>query len=440
MFFKTILKKLSKHKILLFLILLNLILNLIGINFGLPNLWHPDEVTHSVGRMIAEKTLNPGRFTYPSFYHYLLIVANIPYSAFLLLSGKVALLATDSALRQQAVATIFLTSRIVTAFFGSILVFLVYIIAKKVSNKRAAIISATFASVNMAIITYSHFATTDIPVTVMSMLAIYMIIRLYEKPTSVNYLLAGLAIGFAAGTKYYAAVLVLLLIGAHLLATKRVSINKNLIISGMSCAVGFIITTPFAILDFKTFFRDTTMLFTTTQMVQNLYDPVTALSYFFHLDNGLGTPLFILSLIGTAYCMYLARKNNKLLLLLSWAIGYFLLVSYVIHFSFLRYILPVVPIIIIFAGVFFDYLFSFKRQRIITYTFLFLVLLFNFSYAIKTDMLFVKDSRYSSTEWVKENIPDNSKILISAENLMYFPDIYSEKNVSYLNVTDFLSV
>ncbi|AJF61451.1 hypothetical protein QT06_C0001G0611 [archaeon GW2011_AR15] len=440
MFFKTILKKISKHKIVLFLILLNLTLNLIGINFGLPDTWHPDELTHSVTRMLSEKTLNPGRFTYPSFYHYVLIAANIPYSAFLLLSGKAAMLATDSVLRQQTIAIIFLTSRIVTAFFGSILVFLIYIIAKKVSNERAAIISAAFASLNMAIITYSHFATSDMPVTVMSMLSIYMILRLYEKPIRMNYILTGLAIGLATGTKYYAVVLVLLLIGAHLLATKKVSINKNLIISGMLCAVGFLITTPFAILDFNTFFRDTTLLFTTVQTVQNLYDPVTALSYFFHLDNGLGTPLFILSLIGTAYCVYLARKNNKLLLLLSWAIGYFLLVSYIIHFSFLRYILPVVPIIIIFAGVFFNYLLSFKRHRIITYSFLFAVLLFNFSYAIKTDMLFVKDSRYSSTEWIKENIPDNSNILIFAQNLRYFPDISSEKNVSYLNVTDFSSV
>ncbi len=433
---KKLLKQVSKKKLLLAFVILNLILNVIGADFGLPSLWHPDELTHTVTRMLTTKTLNPGRFIYPSFYYYTLFFLNVPYSIYLLITGKTALLMSDQSLKEVVISNVFLTSRIFTAFIGSLSIIMIYLIAKKISNERAAIISAGFGSVTMAIITYSHFATTDIPVTFMSLLSLYLILRLYEKPTTVNYILSGMSIGLATGTKYYAALLVILLSFAHVLVNKKLVVNKSIFLAGISCVLAFFISTPFAILDFQSFYRDTSVLQRTTMLVDNLYDPFPAFSYIFHLDNGLGTPLFILSLFGIAYCATIAMKNRKIMLVILWGVIYYGLISYRIHFSYLRYILPVVPILLIASGIFSDYILSIKNIKKPTTVLLICIFLYTFSYAIKTDALFLNDSRYSSTDWVNENIPKNSKILLFVSNNRYIPDL-SEYNESlyYLNAS-----
>ncbi|MBI5347167.1 MAG: glycosyltransferase family 39 protein [Candidatus Aenigmarchaeota archaeon] len=364
MIFKKIIRQASKKRLLLFFLAISFIFNVIGANFGLPALWHPDELTHSVTRMLTTKTLNPGRFIYPSLYYYALFFLNVPYSFYLLITGRTELLTTDQELKETVISNVFLTSRIFTALIGSLSIVMIYLLAKKVSNERAAIISAGFASVTMAMITYSHFATSDIPVTAMSLLSLYLILCLHDKPTTINYILSGAAIGLATGTKYYAALLVILLCVAHLLATRKISITRDLFLAGVFCILAFFASTPFAILDFPSFYRDISVLQRTTMLVDNLYDPLPAFSYIFHLDNGLGTPLLILSFLGTLFCVFVKRDNKKLMLLILWGIIYYGLISYRIHFSYLRYILPVVPILIIASGVFSDFLLSIKNPDI----------------------------------------------------------------------------
>ena len=46
-----------------------LVLDLVGIGWGLPFLYHPDEPTNlmAVGHMVSQRTLNHGQWQYPAF-------------------------------------------------------------------------------------------------------------------------------------------------------------------------------------------------------------------------------------------------------------------------------------------------------------------------------------------------------------------------------------
>jgi len=66
---------------LLGIILFSLILNLYGIDWGLPSLWHPDEATtikNIVIPMARNFDPNPHDFLKPSLYYYLLEIILSP--------------------------------------------------------------------------------------------------------------------------------------------------------------------------------------------------------------------------------------------------------------------------------------------------------------------------------------------------------------------------
>jgi cobalamin biosynthesis protein CobD/CbiB len=58
----------------LLILTFSLILNLWGADFGLPELWHPDEFIRPALKMINERTVNPHHFAYGSLHYYEIIV------------------------------------------------------------------------------------------------------------------------------------------------------------------------------------------------------------------------------------------------------------------------------------------------------------------------------------------------------------------------------
>jgi hypothetical protein len=424
-----------KHKILAFLVLLNFSLNIIGINFGLPNQWHSDEVTNTAIRMISEKTLNPGRFIYPSIPFYFAFFAILPYAFYLLLSGKIGLIYQSGLFKTKVIADMFLISRVAFALVGGLVIIATYLIAKKISNKRVAILSAAFASINMGIVTQAHFATPNLLVTLFSLLGLFFIVRLYEKPTQINYIAAGIVIGLATGAKYNGIFLVAPLLVAHVMVNKKILINKNIILAGVFTLIAFLLTSPFLILEPSLFLNEMRVILDSRAEFADMYDPLPVFTNIFFLDNGMSTPLLLISFFGIIYSLFLVKKQKKILLLLIWIFLYYGLVS-TGHLSFVRYLLPIIPCLIILAALFFDFLFSKSTIKHFSYLLLVFVLLFNLSYVIKADLLFINDSRYAAGEWVNANIPENTKIAYFGSK-KYLPDLakYSD-NLYYINLTE----
>lgn len=425
--------QLLKNKILILLFILNLVLNLIGINFGLPQRWHPDEVTHTAGKMIAEKTLNPQRFIYPSFYIYSVIFVNLPYVFFLVLSGDVNKIFTDYVFKESVISNLFLNSRLLTAFVGAIGVIYIYKLSKRI-NPDAGLIAPALYSVTAGIIIHSHFATTDIPVTVLSLISMYSIIRLYESPTHKHYLFSGLLLGISAGTKYYAALLSIPLFIAHWFKAKK--INFNLVSCAAVSIIAFFLTTPYAILDFSGFFKDMAYLFSSRAQFGTMYDPVSWFSYIFHMENAFGTPLFAVAVAGLFFAIFNLKKQ-KILILVSFVAIYLLMILRW-HISFMRYLIILIPYLLIFSSMFLEKCLASIKFKKIMQIIVVLLFLYSLFYSIKADFLFISDSRYEAAAWIQENIPNNKTILVFSRPF-YLPAITNKSNLYYLNLEDFNS-
>ena len=71
--------------------LLGFVLRVVGLQYGLPAVYNPDEVSIMARALsFARGTLNPHNFLYPTFYFYVLFAWVGAYLAWIWLSGRVA--------------------------------------------------------------------------------------------------------------------------------------------------------------------------------------------------------------------------------------------------------------------------------------------------------------------------------------------------------------
>ncbi|MBI2953790.1 MAG: glycosyltransferase family 39 protein [Chloroflexi bacterium] len=132
----------------------------------------------------------------------------------------------------------------------------------------------------------------------------------------------------------------------------------SLVVSGIVAAVVFVVIQPYVIIDFKTFIRNVAEQ---SAMVRGIADlPYTrqyigTTPYLYHLQNlvvwGLGIPLGALVVGGLAYVLGRTLSNPRWqdLLMLSWVLPYAALTGS-FHAKFVRYLLPMVPFLSIFAA------------------------------------------------------------------------------------------
>jgi 4-amino-4-deoxy-L-arabinose transferase-like glycosyltransferase len=87
-------------------------------------------------------------------------------------------------------------------------------------------------------------------------MAVYLATNIFLDGELEDYILAGLFSGFAASTKYNGALVIVSILLAHVLYNKN-PLKKffNLLLAGFFSITGFIIGTPYAVLDYKTFLR-----------------------------------------------------------------------------------------------------------------------------------------------------------------------------------------
>ena len=109
----------------------SLALNVWGISWGLPVIWHPDETTQRAVTMFDSGTLNHHHFVYGSLHYYQVILfAVLPAKAL----NKVFSLGSTT----QTTVVIAL-SRVLSALLGTGVVFLVYLLAKELFDSSCSV-------------------------------------------------------------------------------------------------------------------------------------------------------------------------------------------------------------------------------------------------------------------------------------------------------------
>ncbi|PIO08996.1 hypothetical protein COT47_00290, partial [Candidatus Woesearchaeota archaeon CG08_land_8_20_14_0_20_43_7] len=131
--------------LLVLILALALALRLLGIDFGLPYVFYPDEaviVNHAVA--FGTGDLNPHYFNYPSLYMYVMFVIYGLIYVVGWLTGIFASTADFARLFFNDVTLFYLPGRLISAVCGVASVAMVYLLGRRTYNVRVGLMSAAF--------------------------------------------------------------------------------------------------------------------------------------------------------------------------------------------------------------------------------------------------------------------------------------------------------
>ena len=325
-------------------------LRLYGWNYDQGHNFHPDE------RRIAEAVttltfsplqLNPRFFAYGSFPFY---VTRLVQAGLEKVDARYA--SYDGAIR---------TGRQLSAIWGASTVVLLVVLGKLLYGRRVALLGGLFLSLAVLHLQNSHFGVNDVPLAFLSLLCLTALVPASRSGERKWFALAGAALGLAVATKFSA-----LPLGAAVVAALSLRVGKdgwgrtirNAALLGTVAALAFAAGSPYAILDFRAYSHD---ILEQSQMVRHAgsvnytHQYVGTPKGWYELREillwGLGPFLGIAALYGTGLRVRhaLAPRRRSDLVLLSWAIPFFL-ISASFDVKFPRYLLPLYPLLCLWAA------------------------------------------------------------------------------------------
>ena len=256
------LKKINKY--LLLILGLALLVRLLGISHGFPFIFHPDEPTLIRTALGLRYNLNPDHYDWPTMHMYLNLVIYgvfIKSRAFLQVMNLQGSVESLFPILWRDPLIFYYISRTFNAILGAFTVIPVYLAAKYLFQERAALYAALIMALMPFHVYTSHFALIDVPSAFWVAWALYFTCRILYERNFHYYILAGLIVGFAASTKYNGGLIAPMIGLAHLLrvwhSPEEKLLDKEgllmLFYSGLFAFLGFVLGTPYSILDYETF-------------------------------------------------------------------------------------------------------------------------------------------------------------------------------------------
>jgi hypothetical protein len=243
-------EKLTKY-ILPLILVLAFALRLKNIWFGYPLQLHPDEpvIVQSALNIISTGDMNPHNFLYPSLNIYLNALL---YKTVSLVENVILRISTDA----KPEIHYYLYGRALNVLFSTASIYVVYDIGKRLFNPWSGIAAACFIAASSLHVGNSYFVTVDTSMAFWCTLACLIATLIYTKGAKTSYYLAGgVCVGFAIGCKYTAFPAFLPILVAHVYQSRqeRNFTNKNIILAAAVVPVAFLLTTPYALLDYRAF-------------------------------------------------------------------------------------------------------------------------------------------------------------------------------------------
>jgi hypothetical protein len=415
---------------LLFLLALAGLLRFWGIDYGLPHLTTRPDEERIVGRAFAILStghFHPGDFTYPGLLKYLSALALALYYGVGKLIGHYQEFFDfqfEAVVSQPGL--LYRICRSVSALLGVGSVGTTYLLARQAYRSRSIglVAAATLATCYLHV-RDSHFATVDVAMTFFVILSLLFAVKVTVRYRTRHFALAGLFAGLAAATKYNAGVVILGILAACLPVLPGIKRREDLpsptkilgrlALAGVLMAVAFALTSPYSLLHYPALLKE-------LQAIRNvLYEREGPMALWVHLNvtfpGGFGWPFFLASLAGVIRAAWLHRPAD--LVLLAFLIPFFGSAAGV-GWVFPRYLVPLTPL---FATLAAEFSCSMLRKACIPvlsqrpYAAALLAALVlagpGLWRSIQFDRLASrKDTRLLASEWVAENLPRRSVILL----------------------------
>jgi 4-amino-4-deoxy-L-arabinose transferase-like glycosyltransferase len=417
-----------------------------GIGFGLPDVHaRPDElliVATALGFFTSN--LNPHFFDYPALYIYILFALLVVYYAWSRLAGWSTSAAHFVGGTHGRWPMFYLIGRGVSAILGTLTVLWVYRIGRALFDRSIGLAAAIFLSLAFLHVRDSHYATTDVTMTLFVMCAMLSLVRLHQDRRSRHAWSAAIFAGLAMGTKYNAALLAVPMGVVELFhawsqrRNLRAVVRETYLPLMAAVMLGtFLATSPYLLLDYPKALQDFRALqesMSVGMTPPELLGPGWIYHFRFSLVHGLGLPLLVTSLAGIGVA---ARRDPKAALLLgSFPVAYYLVAGASAN-VFVRYMIPIVPFLCLFAAVAVDAVSlaaartTGLRQGLVGLVLVVAIVAPSAWSVFQFDRILAReDSRVMAAKWVMENVPFGSSVYTTG-NMYGFPPLEDRINPKY---------
>jgi Dolichyl-phosphate-mannose-protein mannosyltransferase len=349
--------------LLVVVLIVALALRLKGVAWGLPYSFVNADESVVVPRAfaVARGHLDPRFFYYPSLYFYALGLVYVVGTPVLWLVRHGNPLAMGAFVVDPG--PYFLLGRLLSAACGVASVYLVYRLGRVAFGRPAGLLAALFLAVVPLHVKYSHMAVTDVPATMLSLLALVLLLEV-ARGRGRRWLVAGAVVaGLATSTKYNLGMLVLPATVAAVHAgrgevARRVAAGERaallwpqLLLARVYAPMlaAFVAASPFVVLDARRFAHD----FLRQNQIMGrgwLGFEHVGNGFWYNLTVNLGTStgvvLLVLAVAGLAWALW--RHQPVDVLLAPYVIVYFAYVSTWRELAD-RYLLPILPLVLLLA-------------------------------------------------------------------------------------------
>jgi hypothetical protein len=319
------------------------------LDYGLPGVFNMDE------RPILDRALtfakgdpNPHNFLYPTLYLY----AIFAWEALYFVVGRglgwfSSLAAFQNAFFVDASGHV-LAARLLTALLGAATVPAAYLFGRRVGGSGVGLAAALLLAVAPLAVRDAHYVKLDVPVTLLTTLALASLTRIAGEPEAAapwrTWAAAGLLAGLAISTHYYAAIL-----AVPFAAVAAADVNRSgrwqtsaelLIVAGLATIAGFVLGSPFFVLEPGVLVRDF------TELRQVDIDRAVGSGLFSSIDTygallpkAMGWPTVVLGLVGILSMLW--RDWRRALPLAVFPVAFMIFVANTFPAS--RYLNIVIP-------------------------------------------------------------------------------------------------
>jgi YYY domain-containing protein len=324
---------------------------LANIEWDQNHFFHPDEraVAFAVQRLsFRPLKLDPDFFAYGSLPIYL--------------TKATSSLASLVDPRAASYDGVIVNGRRLSALFGTLTVLLTIMLGARLYDRSVGLLAGLLLAACVLHIQNSRFVTVDVPLTMFVLLALLQLVRVSTDGRTRDFVLAGACIGLATATKFSAMPLFvpLAVAGLHryLVERRLVRVLGQLAVAVVAAGAAFALAEPYAILRFDRFYHD---IVEQSHMVRNAGAfPYTTqymgtVKYAYEISQmvlwGMAPLLGIVAVwatvvrIGTAF----RERRAEEWVLLSWVVPFFLVTGW-FEVKFPRYLLPIYPLMILWAA------------------------------------------------------------------------------------------
>ena len=458
----------NKNMIILFLILLAaLLVRLIGLGWYLPHTYELDEyyTIEKTFNILGQGSLDTRSFMWPPLNFYIQAAGYRLYHLWRVLTESVQSLSPQS-LSSLNKTEIFLVGRFTTVLYGLGTVILVYVIGQRMYSRKVGLLASLFLAFTLLHVRYSRLIRPDVPMTFFITLSFLCIYLIYERGKIRDYILATLFTGFSIATKYTGALLIVPVFLTHFFRGLKerkslfsIFFNKKVLLIVLFIVGGFFIATPYGFVNYRYLFSTMRgMLRGLNQATANNQGEISSWLYYIidALNKGMGQPLQIFSLAAVIFAIFRHRKRD--ILLISFPLTYYLVMgAFLRHFD--RYILPVVPFLVIAAAMFLVEMASKishlkARQNLAILGLTLAVILFPAVRVIRyVDLMTQQGTGLQAKEWIEDNIPRGKSVVYEIYSPplsgyierdvdkvgLYSLDYYKRERIDYIIINNFSS-